>query len=318
MIHSGPGSNKRRWVWTVLFVLLATISMVGPTQAVSNLVNASVKVMAELTKVLGGEVARQAASTRAAAASAAASQVSSGPQIPLERAAELMGWSEFLPVEASAEAETAVSAAGPANANAGAAGVALPNAGPRRFQGGPGFGGVGVGSPSGFDAAIPGGAIDLPEPLAETESVTESAADSSSELIAAILDGPTGGQFAGGGEVPGLSVAEALAASPATQGDLPAAAADAAPADVPPGAPPFVQGETPGGPRGAAPPSNQGGPPGLGAGIPNQVPPTIAAVPNGVGGASSAGPNVAQVPEPSGLMLLSLGVAALVRHRRRR
>ena len=55
MTKLNRGSHRRRWIWTLLFILLATVSMVGPTQAVSGLVAASAAVMEAISAALGQE-----------------------------------------------------------------------------------------------------------------------------------------------------------------------------------------------------------------------------------------------------------------------
>lgn len=351
-----PGFGSRRWAWTFLFVLAGTISMVGPTQAVSGLVTASVTVMAALSRVLGPSAASGSAVHDSSSPSgSSALQFSSGsPIITIERAVVLMDvQAELLSLSDSAVSHDAGTDSGdtgtsPQASVAGSGGRSRATSG---GSGGGGFGGggaSGTASDRGFDPAATGTASAASEAGSiEALSVVGVTDELTSKVMAAIVGGSAGSESVidpatGGGDVTVESVVQSLLGS--TSGSTPfehaddvlfdssqssKSASESSASDAGSSAP---AGSGPKGTPGVSPFAGPDVQSAMGLSQPlvvddgdsrdqamnDRSPLALADAGNSGDASAGGGVGVAQVPEPSGLVLLSLGVAAALRHTRRR
>jgi hypothetical protein len=321
---------------TVLFILLATVAMIGPTQAVSGVVTASVAVTETFAQLLGG-------------VDHAKPTAMSAPQTSFQEwfDAALNDFSQMIgtlapqgesELSASVDAMPAVTTAGDQSSTQDSSGFAGGGgSGNRAARSTPGSGTSGVGggggSSSGSFADTPAG-----RQLAASDLALESAAASltAGNLDDAIIEGFGGAPFdsldpvalgPGPGSNPGdpssIPGVELVPAhnpfSPSSP--VPSLAGDPTPS-IPGGTRPSVNGgPTEGGPP--APPVNN---------VPSRaviedllddqgIPATAAAELDSLRNASAgrqSGTGVFQVPEPSVLLLGAVGTAAIARRHRRR
>jgi hypothetical protein len=364
MGESDRGSKRRRWVWTLLFVMLGTISMVGPTQAVSNLVSATVTVMTALSRVLGPTAQAEPSALEATSALTSPRPSSIGPQITIERAVELLSGTDGPSLEGGA-----VSASDGTGSRASATNDQASNAasgGGRSSAtgaGGGGFGGGGSGG-SGTDASgemtdAAGAPPATAGPAIADGATVDSATES--EWIAAIVGGGAVGESVigsatGGDDVTTESIVQSLlgtdqelAASEGVGDDIVAGpdplsnspASESLAGDADYSAPTSAGGDVASTSIGGdvlSPVGTAGGSPFAGADVTSATglahslvhqsladqradrlsARASADAGNNAGGSGNSGVGVAQLPEPSSLILLSLGVAVFVRRTRRR
>lgn len=350
MTQPGLGSKQHRWAWTFLFVLAGAISMVGPTQAVSGLVTASVTVMAALSRVLApaAESGSAASESRAPSAHSALPFASGSQMITIDRAVALMEEpTDLLSLDDSGVSNDALTNSGDtgtSNQGGGAGSGGRKRAG----SGGSGGGGVGGGGaggsaspsfePGAFNAASAAGSTaDLP---GEGSTV---ALTSDADVMAAIVGGGAVSESVidsatGAGDVIVDSVVQSLLGS--HSGSPAFEAADDFLSDASQSSDSFSSGSP-------ARDDGRSGGEGTSGVSPFAGPDVLSAMglsqPLAVGDGDSGGPavndqsslaladagniadastgggvGVAQLPEPSGLVLLSLGAAAVLRHTRRR
>jgi hypothetical protein len=300
--------SRRRWPWTVLFLVVATISMVGPTQAVSGVVTASIAVMEQFQLLLGSD---SALSPRGVPLTNRAERVD--PAVALQ----------MMPLATSqlTEASQAAASIGDVASFPGDAVAGIASSSRSGGSGGTG-GGSGpanqIGRPrGGFAVAGPGGSatagaigsrgeqltnlmltevaqqVGIPEKIADPAAL---ALVTDSEL-GNLIDGPSGphAPFVSAPTVPGAWPGEASAPGAAPSVDGATFPAHDAVAPLIPT--PLIPDEV-----GLSPPSDT---PSGGVTEPRTTARTVAAA-------------VAQVPEPSALLLLSLGGAFAAAYRRRR
>lgn len=321
------GRSRRRWVLTVLFIPLLTVSMMGPTQALSGVMTASVAVMETFSALVGPDTAT--------------------PKAPASTRSRPQWVDDFLTPDftklslgadpASSDVGTVGSGASEADAIAGASSAAASQgqggAGSVGASGWPGYGGGAVGAGGGGSGLGLGGGGGAPiESLAATDQglaqelalLDVSAGPPTFALDPGIAgDGFVPGGF-GGSVPPGGSAADtppggSVPGSPAGPGagELPGGSAGNGPTlgdsltPQPPASGPSSSGNPPFPPT----PFADGGPPppiikdllgDPGAESPD-LPEASGTAPGGIG----IGFRLTEVPEPSTLVLISLGLAAL-------
>ena len=315
MTKLNHGRSRRRWILTLLFILLATVSMIGPTQAVSGLVAASAAVKEAIASMLGPD----------APESAPAAEVNLARSIDELMAPDFTGLigpasspagapGDVVPLgQSESAASDASSQTGAQSSTVNAGGTGSPGyrgGRPGSRFGSPGFGGMSNGGSSAGSGAFS-------QEIAETSSASES---SESVTDPFSDDGLTSGL------VPSIED-DAKAFDPPAIGSGPGSGGGPSPGDVGLPSPNGNQTPQPSVPTFSAnPPANGGGP-----SDPDPVPPSVLEplldeldVPPGIAGPNqlrtlpASEPGVFQIPEPSMMALFAIGTAAAVRRRARR
>lgn len=328
-------SNRRRWLFCLIFLLAGTLSLVGPTRAVSGLVTASVVVTEAFTQMLAPETA---GSKRPASAASVGQRLDEATTLAFsnligaEPSESVGDGIEFAAVDdrsnnALVSQTTTQSEAGQfggggaprgARTRAGSSGGGQAGAG---GLGGGGFGG-GFTQDGAIEDAIAEqlGSADLGLDASTLSLVTPFVGSDTIELDDSILAAP----FASPPRVPisDSSDGGAPSISPTAQDLSPFGPAAA----LSPGIPIAGGADTPGGDIGPAGPnhSDRNDPftPLVVAGLLDDLglPPDLMSSRSSlaVGGndaAENGGFSVAQIPEPSTVILVSLGLVAMGRRR---
>jgi PEP-CTERM motif len=310
---------KRRWLWLLLFLLCASVSMVGPTQALSGLVSRSLNALFLMNQPPAAEEAAQGGGPADSADTASPSPDytgGSGASVASASGEPDQAWTGITDAAPLATSESEDNAPAGSNvgssASSGGSGSGGRRAGASGLQSGSANGGGGGGNASGTGASssVPG-ADGTPENVITAEELADmgvidelvsSPASWSSGVNDNLFDVPETTVAGGGAPGPPLSggpdgfTPPGLASGPGENKQEPSGL-------LPPG---IVSDQTP-----ASIDAPAGGGP-AGGSTDGPLAPSLSSQP------SDVGERIAAIPEPGALLLLAMGAAGVVARARRK